>query len=141
MKLLRKLFSRIVLVSLGIAVQLAWLFFILFYLSAYYLPIALGCSLVSLAAVIYIINRPGNPQVKMAWIVPILVFPLFGGCGFFGYYGHFFDLKNFERVRVYASEWRNMVELTTIYEERIWLSSGEAEALVSLLSEEIEATS
>lgn len=79
MKLLRKLFSRVVLVSLAIAIQLAWLFFILFYLSAYYLPIALFFNLVSLAAVIYIINRPGNPQVKMAWVVPILVFPLFGG--------------------------------------------------------------
>ena len=83
MKLLRKFFSRIVLVSLGIAVQLAWLFFILFYLSAYYLPIAFAFNLISLAAVIYIINRPGNPQVKMAWIVPILVFPLFGGVIFF----------------------------------------------------------
>ena len=79
MKLLRQLFSRVVLVSLGIAIQLAWLFFIVFHLSAYYLPIALGLSLLSLVAVIFIINRPGNPQVKMAWIVPILVFPLFGG--------------------------------------------------------------
>ena len=79
MKLLRKLFSRVVLVSLAIAIQLAWLFFILFYLSAYYLPIALFFSLLSLAAVVFIINRPGNPQVKMAWVVPILVFPLFGG--------------------------------------------------------------
>jgi cardiolipin synthase len=78
-KFLRTLLSRVVLVSLGIAIQLAWLFFILFYLSAYYLPIAFGFSLISLAAVIYIINRPGNPQVKLAWIVPILVFPLFGG--------------------------------------------------------------
>lgn len=83
MKLLRKLFSRVVLVSLGIAIQLAWLFFIVFYLSAYYLPIAFVFNLVSLAAVVYIINRPGNPQVKMAWIVPILVFPLFGGIIFF----------------------------------------------------------
>jgi cardiolipin synthase len=79
LRIFRKLFSRVVLVSLGIAIQLAWLFFILFYLSAYYLPIAFGFSLISLAAVIYIINRPGNPQVKLAWIVPILVFPLFGG--------------------------------------------------------------
>lgn len=79
MKLLRKLFSRVVLVSLAIAIQMVWLFFILFYLSAYYLPIALFFSLISLAAVVFIINRPGNPQVKMAWIVPILVFPLFGG--------------------------------------------------------------
>ena len=79
MKLLRQLFSRVVLVSLGIAIQLAWLFFIVFYLSSYYLPIAFALNLLSLAAVVFIINRPGNPQVKMAWIVPILVFPLFGG--------------------------------------------------------------
>ncbi len=79
MKLLRQLFSRVVLVSLGIAIQLAWLFFIVFYLSAYYLPIAFAFNLLSLAAVVFIINRPGNPQIKMAWIVPILVFPLFGG--------------------------------------------------------------
>ena len=79
MKFLRRLFSRVVLVSLGIAIQLAWLFFIVFYLSAYYLPFAFALNLLSLAAVLFIINRPGNPQVKMAWIVPILVFPLFGG--------------------------------------------------------------
>ena len=79
MKLFRKLFSRVVLVSLGIAIQFAWLFFIVFYLSAYYLPIAFALNLLSLAAVIFIINRPGNPQVKMAWIVPILLFPLLGG--------------------------------------------------------------
>ena len=79
MKLLRQLFSRVVLVSLGIAIQLAWLFFIVFYLSSYYLFIAFALNLLSLAAVIFIINRPGNPQVKLAWIVPILVFPLFGG--------------------------------------------------------------
>ena len=79
MKFFRKLFSRVVLVSLAIAIQLAWLFYIVFYLSAYYLPIALFFSLISLAVVLFIINRPGNPQVKLAWIVPILVFPLVGG--------------------------------------------------------------
>ncbi len=79
MNFLRRLVSRVVLVSLGIAIQLAWLLFIVFHLSAYYLPIAFFFNMVSLAVVVYIINRTGNPQVKMAWIVPILVFPLFGG--------------------------------------------------------------
>ncbi len=79
MKLFRRLFSRVVLVSLAIAIQLAWLFVIMFALSSYYLPIAFCFNLVSLLAVLYIINRSGNPQIKMAWIVPILVFPLFGG--------------------------------------------------------------
>lgn len=82
MKLLRQLFSRVVLVSLAIAVQIAWLFVIVFFLSSYYLAVAFALNLVSLAVVLFIINRPGNPQVKMAWIVPILVFPLFGGIVF-----------------------------------------------------------
>lgn len=64
------------------------------------------------------------------------IIPLFGGCGFFGYYGRFFDLKNFERLTIYASEWRNMVEITTIYEDKIWLSCSEAERLIALLGEE-----
>ncbi|MBR5820206.1 MAG: hypothetical protein IKY68_03020 [Alistipes sp.] len=64
------------------------------------------------------------------------VLPLYGGCGFFGYYGHFLDLKHFERVKIYASEWRNMVEITTIYEDKLWLSCSEADELVNLLTEE-----
>lgn len=79
MKVLRKILSRVVLFSLGILIQLVWLFFVVFKLSEYYLPIAFALSLVSLIAVLYIIYRPGNPLIKMAWIVPILVFPLFGG--------------------------------------------------------------
>ncbi len=79
MKLFRRLFSRVVLVSLGIAIQLAWLFLIVFFLSAYYLPIAFLFNALSLLVVLFIIKRSGNPQIKMAWIVPILVFPLFGG--------------------------------------------------------------
>lgn len=38
---------------------------------------------------------------RMKWF-----FPVFGGCGFFGYYGHFLDLRRFERVKLYASEWK-----------------------------------
>ncbi len=79
MKLFRKLFSRVVLFSLGILIQLLWLFFVVFKISEYYLPIAFALNLISLVAVLYIIYRPGNPLIKMAWIVPILVFPLFGG--------------------------------------------------------------
>lgn len=79
MKLFRKIFSRVVLFSLGIFIQLLWLFFVVFKLSEYYLPIAFVLNMLSLVAVLYIVYRPGNPLIKMAWIVPILVFPLFGG--------------------------------------------------------------
>ncbi|MDE6374508.1 MAG: hypothetical protein K2L09_01995, partial [Alistipes sp.] len=52
----------------------------------------------------------------MKWIVP-----LFGGCGFFGYYGHFLDLRRFERVKLYATEWRDFVEVVDIYEDRLYV--------------------
>lgn len=79
MKLLKKILSRFTLVSLAIIIQLAWLFYVVFRLSAYYFPIAFIFSCVSIVACIFIINRPGNPLVKLAWVVPIMASPLFGG--------------------------------------------------------------
>lgn len=70
---------------------------------------------------------------ELKWVVP-----LFGGCGFFGYYGHFIDLKQMERLTIYASEWRNMVEIMTIYEDRLWVSCSEPEALITLLANHTE---
>lgn len=65
----------------------------------------------------------------MQWIVP-----LFGGCGFFGYYGIYFDLKHLERVRIYASEWRNFVELIDSDEDRLYVSCRDADSLVALIT-------
>ncbi len=62
------------------------------------------------------------------------LFPIFGGCGFFGYYGHFIDLRHVDRIRIYASEWRNLVEIDTIYEDRLWVSCNDPDRLVELLS-------
>lgn len=64
----------------------------------------------------------------MRWCIP-----LFGGCGFFGYYGHFLNLRRLERIRIYASEWNNFVEITDIYEERLFVSCSEADKLVAEL--------
>lgn len=65
----------------------------------------------------------------MKWFVPI-----FGGFGFFGYYGHFLDLRRFDRVKLYASEWKNFVEITDIYEDRLFVSCTEADRLVAELT-------
>ena len=66
---------------------------------------------------------------EMRWMVPI-----FGWWGFFGYYGHYIDLRRLEHVTIYASEWRNFVEITNIYEDRYYVSCREADALVAELS-------
>ena len=69
-----------------------------------------------------------DPQ-QMKWVVPI-----FGGCGFFGYYGHYFDLRRFERFLLYASEWRNFVEIEDIYDERVIVSCPDPDRLVAELT-------
>ncbi len=78
-----KIFSRFTLVSLAILAQLFWIFFFIHRLSDHYMIVAAACSFLSLIAVVIIINKTGNPLVKMAWIVPILLFPLFGGILYF----------------------------------------------------------
>ena len=56
---------------------------------------------------------------------------LFGSSGFCGYYGKFFDLKEFEVITIYASEWNNFVEITDIYDSRIYVSCREADELIA----------
>ena len=63
------------------------------------------------------------------------MFPVFGAAGFFGYYGKYFDFKEFETVTIYASEWRNFVEITDIYDSRTYVSCREAERLTALVEQ------
>ena len=71
--------------------------------------------------------RPIEPR-EMRW-----VFPLFGGCGFFGYYGKFFDIKELDIVNIYASEWDNFVEITDIYDTRTYISCREADIFINTI--------
>ncbi|MFI3280683.1 MAG: PH domain-containing protein [Rikenellaceae bacterium] len=59
------------------------------------------------------------------WIIPI-----FGSRGFFGYYGYYLDLATLERVRFYATEWQNLVEIVDIYDDRYYISCRQADQLI-----------
>ena len=69
------------------------------------------------------VERLSNDEMK--WHIPLL-----GGYGFFGYYGHYLDLRRFERVKLYASEWGNFVRITDVYDDSIVISCREADELV-----------
>lgn len=79
MRFLNKILNRIVFVVLALLIQLTWFFVATFYLSEVFVPVNIALNLLSLLVVLYIINRNSNPTQKLAWVVPILVFPLFGG--------------------------------------------------------------
>lgn len=66
---------------------------------------------------------------EMRWTIPV-----FGTAGFFGYYGHYFDLKNMRHVEIYASTWRNFVEITTIYEDVYYVSCDARDEFIADLT-------
>ena len=67
---------------------------------------------------------------EMRWMMP-----LFASAGFFGYYGKFFDFREFETVTIYSSEWNNFVEITDIYDTRVYVSCREAENLICAIEQ------
>ena len=78
-RILKALFSRMAIVIAALVLQVGWLFVMILRLGQYYAPLSLGFCLLSVAVVAWIINARGNPSIKMAWIIPIMVFPIFGG--------------------------------------------------------------
>ncbi len=77
-RILRMVLSRTSLIGILLLLQLALFFVLIYYLSG--IPyVSIGLYVVSTLIVIYLVYREENPIYKMSWIVPILVFPLFGG--------------------------------------------------------------
>ena len=77
-KLLNKVINRKVITSLLILGQMAWCVSLIYNTAIIYPILNSFFYIVGLGVVIYIINNDTNPSYKLAWILPIVVFPLFG---------------------------------------------------------------
>lgn len=66
---------------------------------------------------------------QMRWIMP-----LFGADGFFGYYGKFLDIKEFDAITIYASEWNNFVEIVDVYDNRTYVSCQDSDRLIAAIT-------
>ena len=77
-KFLSKILTRKVITSVLIALQIIWWVMMLFQVSSIFPRINAVFSVIGVFVVIYIINKDTNPSYKLAWILPIMVFPLFG---------------------------------------------------------------
>lgn len=77
-KVVKFLSNRIFIIGFLIVLQLAVIAFGIFFLTnnAIYLNAIL--STLSIILAIMILNRPDNPSYKLAWIIPLLLFPLVG---------------------------------------------------------------
>lgn len=78
-KFLKLLFSQVTIVCFLLLLQLLAILASLLRISEYFLYFNIILQAISIVTVVIIINRHSNPSYKLAWIVPILMVPLFGG--------------------------------------------------------------
>lgn len=76
--LFRIIFGRTTFVILGLLLQIAFFFSIFRWLGNYIHFVYITYVLVSSSVVIAILNRPMDSSFKMAWIIPVLLIPIFG---------------------------------------------------------------
>ncbi|MGL4344689.1 MAG: cardiolipin synthase [Cellulosilyticaceae bacterium] len=78
-KVLKFLFSRMCIVGVLILIQAMILASVILKISDYFVYFYAFCTLLSIAAVLYILSTTANPSYKLAWTIPILIIPVFGG--------------------------------------------------------------
>ena len=76
--LLRIIFGRTTYVLLAILLQIAILFIPLRLMEEYVVYLYAAFVLLGAVALIYILNEQTDSSFKLAWVIPVLVFPVFG---------------------------------------------------------------
>ncbi len=97
-KLLKAVFSQLTIGSVLMILQLVLLAATVLRINEYFLYFEVFLKLVSLVVVVIIINRHSNPMYKLAWIVPILIFPMFGGLLYLFITGQMQTKRFFDRL-------------------------------------------
>ena len=96
-KILKKVLqNRLVAFGLILAVELVWLVIFVTRLASYSTVISVIFTVISLLAVLWIINRDDNPAYKVAWIILIMALPILGGL-FYLAVGHKRPSRNMRR--------------------------------------------
>ena len=73
------LFSKIAIVSFLIILQMVFLVAVVVLLGDHFVWIYTTLMILSLAIVVWLVNKRENPAYKLAWVILILALPLFGG--------------------------------------------------------------
>ncbi len=78
-RILNRIFSRMVMTCVLVALQVAVMIIGILGLQSYYPYLSAAFTILSFLMVMYLITKDTNPDIKLAWIVPILLFPVLGG--------------------------------------------------------------
>lgn len=78
-RLIKRVLNRGVIVGVLLLLQIVWIVLYVSELAMYWPIINYSLLLLSTLAVIAVVNTRDNPAYKIAWVITIMVFPLFGG--------------------------------------------------------------
>lgn len=108
-KLLGFLFHRLVLVGVAILIQLTLLVVMLMRFQDQFVYFYGFCTILSLVVVLLIINGRSNPAYKLAWVVPILLVPIFGGIFYLLFGGTHISKHERKKMRELANNFVSVI--------------------------------
>ena len=108
-KLIQFVFGRLFLATIGIFIQIFILYVVLTRATAYWPIFHLACLILSLLAVLIIINNRTNAGYKIAWITLVLIAPVFGTVFYYMFAGQ----------RVSKKERRKMLQISRNLTENV----------------------
>lgn len=77
-KALNIIFGRFTVVALLLVLEFALMFLATHTLGEYSIVFYIGERVLAVVAILYLVNKPGNPAMKLTWIVLIMGLPAFG---------------------------------------------------------------
>ena len=86
--LLKRVVQRVILLVSSFILQIGVISFFLLKYSESFFDFYLASLALSIIIVFIIINNKSNPSYKIAWIVPVMIFPIFGGLFYLLYGGN-----------------------------------------------------
>lgn len=113
------IFNRVVYTMLFVAVQLGALLAVLHFFKEQFVYFYAVCALLSVIAGIHVLNKDMNPAYKIAWLIPIMLLPIFGGLMYL----------MFGKLRMSRAQKRKLAEVEAKYGEALALYPGAAERL------------
>lgn len=105
--------SRLFAVSILILFQICIIVLPIVFLSAYYIPLFLLFQAVSFFLSIGIVNRNNNPGFKIAWLIPVLAFPVGGALLYIMFGRMHLNKKNTAKLRNAVESSDGIIETDT----------------------------
>lgn len=78
MKILNKMFNRITICAFLVLFQIIFVFLIARDLEGYSTPIYIIFTIICVLEFMSLISKQTLPEVKLAWLIPIMLLPVFG---------------------------------------------------------------